>query len=198
MNFFTIINWISDALIIGLSVVWVVAWLAIIATRTKVGNVFYAVVSSLAWPPFMYVRFWFILIGLFFIPITFLGDGSKRTPPLWRHIWGNVEDVPLWWKSEKGDGLFWAYWWLAVRNPTAGFTQLYDQPIKEPRPNPDNIVYGDNDQNVATRFLRHEWFSEFWYLRGFKNGKKFEFRVGFKYADGSPGFTPTAQLRYGN
>jgi hypothetical protein len=87
------------------------------------------------------------------------------------------------------------FWWFAIRNPTHGLTKYFEQPIKEPRPNPDDLVYGGK-QKSASRWLRHEWFSEFWYLRAVGK-KKFEFRIGWKYADGTPGFTPTVQLRLG-
>ena len=87
------------------------------------------------------------------------------------------------------------FWWFAIRNPTRGFAAAFTQPIDEPRPNPDDLVYG-KVQKSATRFLRHELFSEFWYLRAVGD-KKFEFRIGWKFADGTPGFSPVIQFRYG-
>jgi hypothetical protein len=88
------------------------------------------------------------------------------------------------------------FWWFAIRNPTRGFAAMFTQPILEPRPNPDDLVY-KGVQKSASRFLRHGWQSEFWYLRAVGE-KKFEFRIGWKFADGTPGFTPTIQFRYGS
>jgi len=87
------------------------------------------------------------------------------------------------------------FWWFAIRNPTVGLRDKFTQPILEPRPNPDDDVYSGVKKS-ATRWLRHGYFSEFWYLRAVGD-KKFEFRIGWKFADGTPGFTPTVQLRYG-
>ena len=90
------------------------------------------------------------------------------------------------------------FWWWAIRNPTKGFAEKFTQPIKEPRPNPDNLVYS-GEQKSAWRFLRHGWQSEFWYLRAVGGkGKKFEFRIGWKFADGTPGFAPTISIRRGD
>lgn len=87
------------------------------------------------------------------------------------------------------------YWEMAIRNPTAGLAKLFEQPILEPRPNPDTLVR-TGVQKSASRFLRDGLFSEYWYLR--KVGKKyFEFRIGWKFADGTPGFTPTISIRLG-
>ena len=153
------------------------------------------ILSALLWLPAMAVRLVFVLIGLVFIPITFLGDGSKRTPPLWRHIWGNVEDVPQWWIDRKSDSLFWKWWWMAVRNPTQGLAGLIKQPIPEPRPNPDEVVRKGFAKS-SSRWLRSGIFSEYWYLR--KVGKQyFEFRIGWNFVDGNDGFLPSLQFRLG-
>lgn len=88
------------------------------------------------------------------------------------------------------------FWWFAIRNPTRGFALMFEQPILEPRPNPDDIVYNGIAKS-RSRFLRHGWQSEFWYLRAIGE-KKFEFRIGWKFADGTPGFTPTFSLRLGS
>lgn len=197
------------------------------------------VVSVLIWLPAWLLRFVFILLGLAAVPLSLAGDGQRRTPPMFRPIWGNVIDVPEWWRDEPAE--WWSYiyvpliafaawhsysnwhpliffglllaslgsvycvidarrwssfWWMAIRNPTAGLASLIDQPIEEPRPNPDALVYG-GDAKAAYRWLRHNLFSEYWYLRAVGK-KKFEFRIGWKFADGSPGFLPTIQLRYGD
>lgn len=88
------------------------------------------------------------------------------------------------------------FWWFAVRNPTHGFAAMFKQPIKEPRPNPDDLVYTQAKKS-AHRWLRHGIFSEYWYLRSVGK-KKFEFRIGWKFADGTPGFTPTSSIRVGD
>jgi len=88
------------------------------------------------------------------------------------------------------------FWWFALRNPTRGFARMFKQPILEPRPNPDDLVYTKGHKS-ASRWLRHGIFSEFWYLRAVGKNK-FEFRVGWKFADGTPGFGPTISLRLGD
>ena len=153
------------------------------------------ILTVLLWLPALAIRLVLVLIGLVFIPITFLGDGSKRTPPMWRPIWGNVENVPQWWINEKGDSLFWKWWWMAIRNPTNGLAGWIKQPIKEPRPNPDTIVR-EGYAKSSSRWLQSGIFSEYWYLR--KIGDKyFEIRVGWKFVDGNDEFFPTLSVRYG-
>lgn len=88
------------------------------------------------------------------------------------------------------------FWWFAIRNPTMGLRTLFKQPILEPRPNPDDLVYGGLEKSTH-RFLRHGAFSEYWYLRAVGD-KKFEFRIGWKFSDGTPGFIVTWQLRLGD
>lgn len=202
-------------------------------------NIVLNVLSILLWLPAWLLRFVFILLGLAAVPLSLVADGTHNTPAMFRKVWGNVKDVPLWWRSEGVPWFSYLYvplivgaayygysawhpivffwlllsalgavycvtdalrfnslWWMMIRNPTLGLREWLTQPIKEPRPNPDELVYG-GEHKYKTRFLRHKLFSEFWFLAAIGD-KKFEFRIGFKYADGTPGFTPTIQLRYGN
>jgi hypothetical protein len=151
-------------------------------------------ISALLWIPAWIIRLVLILIGLPAVLLGLVADGANRTPKMWR-LWGNSEDIPKWWTDDKGDSRWSKWWWMAIRNPTQGFNKLFKQPILEPRPNPDNLVYS-GEQKSAYRWLRHGIYSEFWYLRAI-GAKKFEFRIGWKFADGTPGFVPTIQLRYG-
>jgi len=155
----------------------------------------YAFLSILLWFPAIAVRLSLVALGL---PAVFLGliaDGAYQTPKMWR-LWGSSDDIPDWWKDEKGTSRWAKWWWMAIRNPTQGFNKLIKQPILEPRPNPDDLVYSGK-QKSAYRWLRHGLFSEYWYLRSIKAERKFEFRIGWKFADGTPGFVPTIQIRYG-
>lgn len=138
-------------------------------------------------------------------------------PEWWAYLYVPVMGLLAWWSYDHWHALIsiwlifctffsalmlaskdrWTkFWWFAIRNPTHGFAKMFEQPILEPRPNPDDIVY-TLAKKSATRFLRHGWQSEFWYLRAIGE-KKFEFRIGWKFADGTPGFTPTIQFRYGS
>ena len=146
------------------------------------------ILSILLWFPVMVLRWALILIGLIAVPLSLAGDGRWRTPKMWR-LWADAEALPQF-QGERGK----LFWEMAIRNPTMGLRKLLVQPILEPRPNPDDLVYGG--QKSATRWLRHGLYSEFWYLRAVGK-KKFEFRIGWKFADGTPGFTPTAQMRLG-
>lgn len=194
--FLTILEIINKVLIYGLAAAWLLHWILIIVLRLSVGNVWKAFGASLVWPPIMYVRFWLIVAGLVVIPLSFIGDGKIYTADFVARIYGNIKAVPQHWLAEKGDSLFQHFWWMAIRNPTAGLASLWDQPIAEPQPNPDKYVYGKLKTSAA-RYLRDGPFSEVWYLRAVGE-KKFEIRIGFKYADGSPGFLPTVQFRLGN
>lgn len=153
------------------------------------------ILINVAYTPIITVRAIFIVIGWFFVPLTLLADGYNNTAPLWVPIYGDVADIPA--RAKKN---FWArYVEMAWRNPTAGITGWFKQPIAEERPNPDQLVRNENRKS-ATRFMHYKWFWEFWYMRqidwkiGSKHYRWFEFRTGWKFADGTPGFTPTFQL----
>ena len=192
---FTILKYTSHTVLIALTIAWLAAVVVSIATKSKPDAGLRTLGASVLWIPAMYARFWLVIIGL---PAAFLGlvaDGQYHTPAMWR-FWGQVKNIPQWWTDKHGEGRFWKWWWMAVRNPTEGLAAMFKQPILEPRPNPDIIVYGGDAQH-ATRWLTHGLFTEFWYLRAIGT-KKFEFRVGWKFADGTPGFTPTTSIRYGS
>lgn len=150
--------------------------------------------SALLWIPVWSIRLVFIVIGLVAVPLSLVADGQHRTNFMWK-IWANVEEIPQWWYDDKGESRWSKFLWFAIRNPTPGLRTLFEQPILEPRPNPDDLIYG-GIQKSAHRWIRHGAFSEYWYLRAVGD-EKFEFRIGWKFSDGTPGFIPTIQLRLG-
>ena len=145
------------------------------------------------------VRVLFLVIGWVFVPLTLLGDGANRTSPLWRPVYGNVEDI-----AEKAKKSFWTkYVEMAWRNPTNGMKGWFDQPIAEAQPNPDVVVRVGTMHNgalvkpkSASRYMQKGIYWEYWYLRQFNVGKYkwFEFRIGWKFVDGNDEFFPTFQL----
>ena len=150
--------------------------------------------SILLWLPALAVRLVLVLLGLVAVPLSLLGDGQYRTPKMWAW-WGDAESVPEWWVEEHGSERLAKFWWMAVRNPTSGLRWFHEQPLVETHPNPDNLVYGHYSKS-ASRWMRYGLYSEYWYLRAVGR-KKFEFRIGWKFADGTPGFLPCVSLRYG-
>ncbi len=153
------------------------------------------------------VRVLFYMIGWVFVPLTLLGDGAKRTPPLWRPVYGNVEDI-----AEHAKKNRWTkYVEMAWRNPTNGMAGWFDQPVPETQPNPDVLVRVGKmhngamvKQKSASRYMQDGIYWEYWYLRqidfktislfGAKHYRWFEFRIGWKFVDGNDEFFPTFQL----
>lgn len=93
------------------------------------------------------------------------------------------------------------FWWMAIRNPVEGLDHRIKQPIREARPNPDELVRNGEMHNgalvkheSATRFMQEGVFWEYWYLKRRGKDKYFEFRIGWKFVDGNQDFVPTIQL----
>lgn len=154
-----------------------------------------AVLGIAIWIAFAAVRLILVVIGWFFVPLTLLGDGSKRTPPLWRPVYGNVEENPAAYATS-----FWKkYVWMAWRNPTNGLKGLIEQPVPEVVPNPDARIRNENAQ-TASRWMQSGIFWEYWWMKQIdwtirgKHYKFFEFRIGWKFVDGNEEFFPTVQL----
>lgn len=184
----TIFFWISNGIIASITLAILMSWIITIIAKTPVDGIGKTIFASLLWYPTIYIRLWLVLIGIFVaVPLSLLGDGQYRTPKMW-WIWADAEKFPMWSRWEK-------WWEMAIRNPTMGLRKNIKQPILEPRPNPDDVVYGGK-QKSATRWLRHENYAEFWYLRAIGK-KKLELRFGWKFADGTPGFVPTLSARFG-
>lgn len=140
------------------------------------------------------VRLVLYLIGWVTVALSLVSDGANNTPKCWR-MWAQVDhntEIEKWSRWEK-------YKWFAFRNPTPGLIDKWQQPIPEPRPNPDQIVRNENRKSTS-RWLVHGVYWEYWYLRqidwklGKKHYKWFEFRVGWKFVDGNAEFFPTIQL----
>jgi len=147
----------------------------------------------IVWLLAMLARFVFIVIGWFFVPLTLVADGAERTPPLWRPVYGNVEDIPEAAKKNR-----WTkYVEMAWRNPTTGLDSLFTQPLWEVKPNPDDVVRS-GARRFDQRFMQAGLFWEYWFLYAIKNGpwkgRYFEFRIGWKFVDGNEDFTPTIQF----
>jgi len=135
------------------------------------------------------LRFALIVVGWFFVPLTLVADGARRTPPLWRYLFGNVEDIPA--KAKKNR---WTkYVEMAWRNPLTGLDALIKQPRPEKHPNPDHIVRLGYAKKAA-RYMSDGIFWEYWSLRKLKSGKYWEFRIGWKFVDGNEDFVPTLQV----
>ena len=142
----------------------------------------------LLWLPAMLLRFALMLVGLVGVAFSLVADGAKRTPGIWRWC-ANVEAVPAAYTTSRWK----KYYWMAIRNPLEGLDRLLKQPIPEIHPNPDTLVRS-HKQTKATRFMRHGIFWEYWSLSAMKNGKFWEFRIGWKFVDGNEDFVPTFQL----
>lgn len=140
------------------------------------------------------VRLVFIVVGWFFVPLTLISDGGYRTPPLWRPVYGNVEEIPQAAKKNR-----WTkYVEMAWRNPVTGLDAMIAQPMPEQHPNPDAIVRKGTSVD-ASRFMADDLFWEYWYLRRvvikrFGYVRFFEFRIGWKFVDGNDDFVPTLQF----
>lgn len=149
------------------------------------------VVGIFVWLAAALIRFVFVLIGLFVVPISLHFFPEKTPRPL--NIFGDVAKAPavLQSKWEK-------YVWFAWRNPLEGLDPLLKQPIPEYRPNPDELVRGrvGEKRTSASRFMQSGIFWEYWYLRAISIGKYrwFEFRIGWKFVDGNEDFIPTCQF----
>lgn len=92
-----------------------------------------------------------------------------------------------------GNSRFYKFWWMAIRNPLEGLDSLLTQPVPETHPNPDRTVRVQRWKKDS-RFMQHGIFWEYWSLRRMKNGKYWEFRIGWKFVDGNDDFVPTFQL----
>ena len=141
------------------------------------------------WALAFLLRFVFMVIGVFFVPLTLVADGQYRTPPLWRPVFGNVADAP--WHYHRGS-VWKKYVWMAWRNPVEGLDSLLTQPIPEVMPNPDVIVRLGTSSS-ASRWMTSGIFWEYWYLAAVGE-RYFEFRIGWKFVDGNYDFVPTIQL----
>lgn len=136
-----------------------------------------------------------VVIGWFFVPFTLVSDGAKRTPPLWRRVYGNIEDAPAAYRANR----WMSYKWMAWRNPTGGLTGLPKYKLPEIKPNPDDIVRSIG-KTKASRWMQNGIFWEYWMLKDY-NKKIFgryylwwEFRIGWKFSDGEESFLPVIQL----
>lgn len=145
------------------------------------------------WALAFLVRAVFIVLGWVFVPVSLIGDGQYVTPKMWRWWFGNVADIP----AAARESRWKSYVEMAWRNPTTGLDDLFDQPMLEVRPNPDQVVRSGADVSDS-RFMQSDYFWEYWYLRAIKNGpfrgRFFEFRIGWKFVDGNEDFTPTIQF----
>lgn len=151
-------------------------------------NIFFGVA---VWVVFALIRALLWVIGWFFVPLTLIADGARRTPPLWRPVYGNIEDAPAEYRATRWK----SYVWMAWRNPTNGLKGYVKQPVPEEKPNPDHNVRIEGWPSDS-RFMQSGIFWEYWYLRSINLGKYkwFEFRIGWKFVDGNAEFFPTFQL----
>ena len=140
----------------------------------------------------MFARFGLIVIGWFFVPFTLVADGQYNTPPLWRHVFGNIADAPY--SYHKGN-VWKKYVWMAWRNPTNGLKGKFKQPVPEKHPNPDYIIRHRPVRSTSRTMVSGPYW-EYWYMRKINWGKYqwFEFRIGWKFVDGNDEFFPTFQL----
>lgn len=149
------------------------------------------IISVLLWIPALLFRLALIIVGLFVVPFT----DSEHNP-----IWGNREDpVPRKWFMPNRPEWLRDYCWRALRNPANNLRFVIEEPNIE-------VLYGDANPDSATRkygqqsawrFARAKVFSEYWYQRRCRDGEFFEFRFGWKFSPGVPGFGMTHQLRKG-
>jgi len=149
------------------------------------------ILGIILWIPLALLRFALMIPAAVLVFFSLLADGAYRTPPMWRPIIGNVEDIPA--KAKKNRWTKWVE--MSWRNPLTGFDSWLKQPIPEVHPNPDKLVRGPKPSMFkATRFMQHGIFWEYWSLSAMKNGKFWEFRIGWKFVDGNEDFVPTFQL----
>ena len=149
-------------------------------------------IGIVGWALVFSIRLVLMVLGWFLVPLSLLGDGAERTPRMWR-IWANNPNLPAAYSTSRWK----RYVWWAWRNPTPGWIGLWEQPIPEVRPNPDQIVRTPSyRKESASRFMQHGLYWEYWYLRSISWGKYkwFEFRIGWKFVDGNDEFFPTIQL----
>lgn len=151
-------------------------------------------IGVVGWALVFTIRLVLMVLGWFFVPLSLLGDGAERTPRMWR-IWAHNPNLPAAYSTSRWK----RYVWWAWRNPTPGWIGLWTQPIPEKRPNPDHFVRVSPRSNVAVsahRWMQHNFYWEYWYMRQISWGKYkwFEFRIGWKFVDGNDEFFPTIQL----
>jgi hypothetical protein len=91
----------------------------------------------------------------------------------------------------KGLNLWERYVENSWRNPTPYLRGVFKQPIKEVKPNPDDIVRG-TEAKKAVRRMKSGPYIEYWSLSEYKD-KYWEFRIGWKFVDGDNTFWPTLQ-----
>lgn len=98
-------------------------------------------------------------------------------------------------ETERTAGMSWRERYVehAFRNPTPYLRGLLKQPVPETQPNPDFTVRSGLVKK-DTRRMEHGIFWEYWSLSAMKNGKYWEFRIGWKFVDGNDAFYPTLQL----
>ena len=147
--------------------------------------------ALLQWTLSAAVYFALVLIGL---PAVFLGlvaDGQHRTPTMW-HLWGEVEDIPVWWYKEKGEGRFWKWWWMAIRNPVQGLDKYI--------PRADRVrQYGTSEMEIPGfrwRYRHTNWRDSLRITWGKARPKgKRELYVGYKIGPDVDNTSFTIQFR---
>jgi len=149
----------------------------------------YAVVQ---WVTSAALYFALVLIGLPAVALGLVADGKYRTPTMW-HLWGESENIPLWWISEKGDTRWSRWWWMAIRNPVQGLDKYL--------PRVDHVnQYGMIDESRAgfqIRYRHTKWRDSLriaWGKPRSKKGKR-EFYIGYKIGPDVDNTSFTIQFR---
>lgn len=94
-------------------------------------NKFKKSLHILSWVPIGAIKIVLALFGLFVIlpALLFSLDSTKWPKLFW--LWGNQENVPLWWYKKADNHWLKKYvptwWWYAIRNPVNNAQFIFDE-----------------------------------------------------------------------